>query len=179
MAFVLVLGIIFLLFTSALGLKKFQLYCALTTLAYAVLSIEIITRINGLTLIFLTVTILLSLPYLKLKLYDIIGCAAIALPCIFWLSTQEFVDGFAYSHIFVASGVALASNLLFDRQKRRTLCALALLSSMIICRSYGVYLNAIDVVTATLIAVILTENYKIKQVSSAESSRIFARARAR
>ena len=134
MAFVLILAIVFLLFTSVLGLKKFQLYCALTTLAYAVLSIEIITRINGLTLIFLTVTTLISLLYLKLKLYDIIGCVTIALPCIFWLSTQEFVDGFAYSHILVALGVALASNLLFDRQKRRTLCALVLLSSMIICR---------------------------------------------
>ena len=160
MAFVLILAGIFISLASYLGLKKFQLYCLLTTLACTILSIEILANLQGLTLAFLVALTLLSLPSIGVKLYDMIGCLAIALPCIFWLSTEEFVDGFAYSHIFVALGVALACILLFDKQKRQTLCTLVLLTSFVICSFYGINFNAIEIASAYLIAVVFTESFE-------------------
>lgn len=162
MAFVLILAVIFLLLTGVLGLKKFQLYCLLTALACTILSIEIITRLDGLTLAFLTVSTVFCLQSINVRLYDTAGCLTIALPCVFWLSTQEFIDGFAYSHIFVALSVAVACNLLFDKQKRQTLCALVLLTSFVICYLSNIYFSVIDIATSFLIAIIFTQCFEYR-----------------
>ncbi|MDE5654219.1 MAG: hypothetical protein K2I46_01245 [Clostridia bacterium] len=159
MALVLILVGIFILLIGIFELKKFQLYALLTALACTVLSIELIADINGLTLYFLTALTLFSLPSISLKLFDIAGCLVITLPCIFWLSTQEFVDGFVYSLTLVALGVALACRLLFDRQKRQTLCALVLLTSFVVCYLSNIYFNAIDILLPFLVAIIFTQNY--------------------
>ena len=159
MALFLILVGAFLLLIATLGVRKFQLYSLLTALGCCILSIELLADLSGLTLALLSALTLLNLLLIRIKLYDIAGCMAIVLPCTFWLSTQEFVDGFAYSHIIVALGVALASILLFDKKKRQTLCALVLLTSFVICYASNMYFNAIDIATSFLIAVVFTESF--------------------
>ncbi|MDE6372369.1 MAG: hypothetical protein K2L61_02385, partial [Clostridia bacterium] len=143
------------------SLKKFQLCGLLTALILTVMSIELIADIDGLTLGALTALTILSLLSITIKIYDIISCALIILPCVFWLGTQEFVDGFAYSHILIALGVALACNLLFDRQKRQTLCALVLLTSFVVCRLSGAYFSAVDIALAFLVAIAISDSFYI------------------
>ncbi|MDE5755917.1 MAG: hypothetical protein K2I23_02380, partial [Clostridia bacterium] len=162
MALILILTGIYLTLIGIFNLKKFQLFGLLTAFVFTVLSIELLSDLDGLTLGVLTALCLLSLPSLGIKIYDIIGFVIIALPCIFWLTTQEFVDGSAYSHIFVALGVALASNLLFDKRKRQTLCALVLLTSFVICSLSDVYFSVIDIATSFLIAIVFSEKFEYK-----------------
>ena len=161
MIFILLLSAIFLILSGIFHLKRFQLYGLLTTLIFTVLSIELLMDIDGLTLGVLTALTILSLPPKRIKVFDIIGCALIALPCIFWLGTPEFIDGWEYSHIFVALGTAIACNLLFDKQKRQTLCALVLLTSFVLCAILNAHFNVIDIALAFLIAIIFTTNYTL------------------
>ena len=161
MIFAIALSGIFLLLIGVSNSNKFRFYGLMTALICTVLSIELIAKVNGLTLGVLAALTIISLPFIRIKLYDIIGWLLITLPCIFWLGTQEFVDGFAYSHILVAIGVALVCILLFDKQKRQTLCALVLLTSFIVCYASNAYFNAIDIATATAVAVIFAENYAL------------------
>ncbi len=159
MIFELILAGIFLLIIGICNLKKFRLYALLAALTCTVLSIELLTDINGLTLGFLTALTLFSLPSIGVKFYDIAWCLAISLPCIFWLSTQEFVDGFAYSLTLVALGVAFACRLLFDKQKRQALCALVLLTSFVICYLSNIYFEVTDILLPFVVAIIFTQNY--------------------
>ena len=163
MILVLVLTGIFLILVSVSGVKKFQLYGLLTALIFTVLSIEMLADIDGLTLGVLSALTMLTLPYINMKVYDAIGCIIITLPCLFWLNTQEFVDGFAYSLIFVALGAALACNLLFGKQKRQTLCALVLLTSFVICNLSNVYFSVTDTAFAFLIAMIFSYSFEYQR----------------
>ena len=160
MALVLTIAGIYLVLIGVLNLKKSQLYSLLAALACCVFSIELIANLDGLTIGFLTALTIASLPSIKVNFYDIMGCLIIALPCIFWLNTQEFTDGFAYSHIIVALGVAGVGYLIFDKRKRQTLCALVLLTSYIICYLSKVYFNLIDIVLSFLITIVFAENFK-------------------
>ncbi len=154
-----VLSGIYLTLLGVFSLKKFMLYGLLTAFIYTVLSIELLADLDGLTLGILTILTVFSLLTISINIRDIIGCLIIALPCIFWLNTQEFVDGFAYSNTIVALGAAVACNLLFDKQKRQTLCAIVLLTCYIICYASNVYLSVIDLATSFLVAMIFTQNY--------------------
>ncbi|MDE6475201.1 MAG: hypothetical protein K2L70_08895 [Clostridia bacterium] len=161
MIFIFILTGIFLCLSGFFCLRRFQLYGLLSALILTVLSIELFADIDGLTLGVLTALTVFTLPSKRIKVFDIIGCALIALPCIFWLSTQEFIDGLAYSHILVSLGVTLACNLLFDKQKRQTICALVLLISFVVCAISNVYFNVIDIALAFLIGIIFTTNYTL------------------
>ncbi|MDE6604994.1 MAG: hypothetical protein K2K85_03105 [Clostridia bacterium] len=159
MIFILILTGVFLILNGVFCLQKFQLYGLLAALIFTVLSIELLADIDGLTLGILTALTLFSLPSKRIKTFDMLGCALIALPCIFWMGTQEFMDGFANSHILVALGVALACNLLFDKQKRQTLCALVLLTSFVVCDLSGAYFSAVDIAFTFLVGIVFTNSY--------------------
>ncbi|MDE7191185.1 MAG: hypothetical protein K2O35_01750 [Clostridia bacterium] len=164
MASLLIFTGIFLLLCGALRLKKFQLYGLLTALIFTVMSIELLADIDGLTLGVLTALTLISAMSINIKIYDMISCVVLILPCVFWLSTQEFVDGFAHSHILVALGAAIACNLLFDRQKRQTLCALVLLTSFAVCNLSDAYFNAIDISFAFFVGIALSDGFYSRPV---------------
>ncbi|MDE6188673.1 MAG: hypothetical protein K2G37_00105, partial [Clostridia bacterium] len=59
-----------------------------------------------------------ALPFFRISPTDFVKLALICTVAAFWLSTAEFVDGYAYSELFVASGITLAANLLFSASNR-------------------------------------------------------------
>ena len=151
----------FLFLTAMFYTRGFRLYVLPVILLYVAVSIEFIADVNGLTFAALTVFISIRMAYLRLKIFDIAALILVTLPCVFWLNTREFTDGFVYSYVLTALGLAIACNLLFEKQKRQTLCALALLMSLFICRISQNPIYVADVVSAFAVAMIFTQNYTL------------------
>ncbi|MDE5549588.1 MAG: hypothetical protein K2J13_04990 [Clostridia bacterium] len=90
--------------------------------------------------------------FAKISIMDIIKILLITLISSFWLTIEEFVDGFAYSHIWVAIGVVIASALLFSPDNRQFCALIATLLSYSLVYAVGANADLQSIVLAIAIA---------------------------
>ncbi|MBD5100834.1 MAG: hypothetical protein HDT29_06205 [Clostridiales bacterium] len=138
----LILSLIFSPDRFIVGAVVFVVFCSVAT-------ISMLTANERILLLAVAIATATALPFFaKISFADIFKISLIALIATFWLTTDEFIDGFAYSYLWVALGIVIASALLFARDNRRYCALVATLISY--AMTYAVGKNA------DLTAIVLT-----------------------
>ncbi|MDE6758862.1 MAG: hypothetical protein K2J89_06290 [Clostridia bacterium] len=142
MEILLALSITYLILTLIYSSERFIIEAALFIIMGCFYTVSLLASSNDLFLTAAAILTAIILPLrVKLSFFDIVKVCLIAFTAIFWLGTSEFVDGYAYSQLFVALGVALASILIFAPEKRQILAFATMLLSYGLIYTTGSYID--------------------------------------
>lgn len=156
----LALSIAYLILTLIFSSERFIVESSLFILLSCAFAISLLTSNDK---FFFAVTALSTatiLPfYVKISFLDILKICLISFTAIFWLSTAEFVDGYAYSQIWVAIGIVLASTLFFSTSNRQYCALVATLLSYAMIYAVGANVELQSMVLAIGISWIMTKSF--------------------
>lgn len=153
----LLLSIAYLIFTLIFSADRFIIQAAVFVVFGSAVTISMLLANEYLFIVFTTLATATLLPFFaKISFTDILKILLISFIATFWLTTAEFIDGFAYSQILIALGVAIASFLLFSPDNRQYCSLLSMLLPYAIIFAMGVTADLQEVVLAIAISWILT-----------------------
>lgn len=153
------LSALYLILLAMQSKRKFAIYALLFSAVYCIATIELLSGINGLTVLFCLAICLFRMPHTDVSLLSVLLWGFLTAMTVFWLSTSEFIDGSAYSYAIIAAILALSCNVLFNKENRQTLCASAVLSAFAFILVSGKTLYLTDVAITLVITIALTQNF--------------------
>ena len=165
----LLLSLVYLILTMIFSADRFIVNAVVFVMLCSLATISMLTANEYLFLTTATLVTATILPFfVKITITDILEILLISLIAVFWLTTDEFVDGYAYSQIWVAIGITIASVLIFSPQNRQYCALLATLLSYAMTYAVGNNPDLTAIVLSITIAwtatcqVVKTENIRIK-----------------
>lgn len=107
----------------------------LLIVSFCAVCLNIITNSYLFTYLLYILFVLINLFFVKIKFMDILTFFIISTTILFWLSIKEFVDGFAYSYIYICIFITLTSFLLFEYKYVQFWCVTAMIFTLFIAKS--------------------------------------------
>ena len=130
-------------------------------LSFSFLSIYLLSELSFFVYVFCLITIISQLKSFFASLSECILFVLLCTGTTFWLTMQEFVDGFAYSYLFIATTIAIFSRLSYSSSNCRFFALLGYFLSSFINILLQNYTDTTMFFIGFILIFILTTNYSI------------------